>query len=299
MDTQPKGTAVLCAALNVEYVALREQLNRPTTRQSERGSLYEIADHTGPAGDWKVILTLTDRDNTPAAVQTERAITRFQPDVVLMVGIAGGRRDSQPGDVIAATEIYQYESGMDTDHGYRPRMKTLRSSHQLVQHANLVARENLWHRRITTGATPRAFVRPLAAGAKVVAGNHSATAELINDHCGDAQGIEMEGYGILTGVYPNPGVEALVIRGVSDLLGDKSKGADRTRQPMAAHHAACFAFALLDHLDPKQATRRTTSHHERSAAANTFIGAQGHGAAATIGVMGDNGRGVININHTP
>lgn len=144
-----------------------------------------------------------------------------------------------------------------------------------------------------------AFVRPLAAGTKVVAGNHSATAELIDNHCGDAQGIEMEGYGVLAGVYPNPGVEALVIRGVSDLLGDKSKRRDQTRQPTAAHHAACFAFALLDQLPPPQTSRRTEPEDAKPSTTNTFIGAQGHGATANIGVMGDNGHGVININHGP
>lgn len=296
MDDQPTGTAILCAALNVEYIALREQLTTTTTHQRERGSLYEIAQHRGPSGNWKVVLTLTDRDNTPAAVQVERAITRFRPDVVLMVGVAGGRRDTRHGDVIAATEIYNYESGMDADDSYRPRIKSYRSSHLLVQHASLIAREKQWHNRITcTHRTPpAAFVKPLAAGTKVVAGNHSATAKLIENHCGDAQGIEMEGYGILAGVYPNPGVEALVIRGVSDLLGDKTKTNDQSRQPTAARHAAAFAFALLDRLPPGQSAPAAAQPVE----SNKFIGAQGPGATANIGVMGDNGRGVININRT-
>jgi hypothetical protein len=42
---------------------------------------------------------------------------------------------------------------------------------------------------------------------------------------------------------------ALAIRGISDLLYDKTGEADRMRQPMSSANAASFAFALLDAAD--------------------------------------------------
>ncbi|MGH8880338.1 MAG: tetratricopeptide repeat protein, partial [Stackebrandtia sp.] len=118
------GTVILCTAMDVEYQAVRELFHGPTTQDYERGTRYEIGRHSGCGGEWTTVLVLIERDNTPAAVQVERAIAKFRPQLVLLVGVAGGRRDSRLGDVIAATQIYHYESGLDTDEAYLPRIKT-------------------------------------------------------------------------------------------------------------------------------------------------------------------------------
>jgi nucleoside phosphorylase len=245
---------VLCAALDVEYEAIREHIPGPVSEIQERGTLYEIAALATARATWKVVLVLTDRDNTPAAVQVERAIATFRPQVVLFVGVAGGRRDARIGDVVAASMIYHYEAGMDTDAGLLTRIKTLPSSFRLVQQAHAVVREKRWLLRVKPAppsAPPVASVRPLAAGTKVVAGSASQAARLIDAHCGDAQAIEMEGFGVLNAAHANKEVDALVIRGISDLLDGKSKAADRSAQPAAARHAAAFAFEVLHRLEPE------------------------------------------------
>ncbi|GAA1034331.1 MULTISPECIES: tetratricopeptide repeat protein [Amycolatopsis] len=55
----------------------------------------------------------------------------------------------------------------------------------------------------------------------------------------------MEGYGFLHGAYANDAVDALVVRGISDLLSGKTETADQEWQPAASQHAAAFAFELL------------------------------------------------------
>ena len=280
-----EAVAVLCAALDVEYQAIREHIPGPVAELEERGTLYEIAWLPTVHATWKVVLVLTDRDNVPAAVQVERAIAGFRPHVVLFVGVAGGRRDARIGDVVAASMIYDYEAGRDTDAGLLTRIKTMPSSFWLVQQAHAVVREERWIRRIKPAppsVPPAASVRPLAAGTKVVAGSASETARLIDANCGDAQAVEMEGFGVLHAAHANKQVDALVIRGISDLLDGKDKLADRSTQPAAARHAAAFAFELLHRLKPEM----FPPHAERQTGAAGAVVQSGSGTmVANTGVV--------------
>jgi nucleoside phosphorylase len=248
------AVVVLCAALDVEYEAIREHITGPVIEVEERGALYEVAALDTDHGRWKVVLLLTDRDNTPAAIQVERVIAVFQPQVLLFAGVAGGRRGTSIGDVVAASVIYNYEAGMDTNDGLLSRIKTMPSSFRLIQQAHAVVRGGQWVSRIRPArpaVPPRASVGPLAAGAKVVSGSLSQTARLIETNCNDAQGVDMEGFGVLHAAHVNSGTDALVIRGISDLLDGKDHAADRIAQPAAARNAAAFAFELLHRLKPE------------------------------------------------
>ncbi|MEV0650186.1 phosphorylase [Phytomonospora sp. NPDC050363] len=277
-----RPVAVVCAALNLEYEAARAHLPGPFTEVVRGGTRYETSVH----GPWEVVLALVGRENTGAAVQVERALAAFGPQLLLLVGIAGGRRDSRHGDVIAASVIYDYEAGRDADGEFFSRAKSLPAAHRLVQAAQAVSREGQWRRRIQPPpvSEPRAFVAPLAAGGKVVTGVASRTAMLIDQRCDDARGVETEGYGVLHAAYVNKGVDAMVIRGVSDLLGDKTAGNDARWQVVAAGHAAAFAWELLDRTDPDVPAKREAAGVNGG---ETNIGIQGSGNSGnTIGSVG-------------
>lgn len=290
-----RPVAVVCAALNLEYEAARAHLPGPFTEVVRGGTRYETSVH----GPWKVVLALVGRENTGAAVQVERVLAAFDPQLLLLVGIAGGRWDSRHGDVIAASVIYDYEAGRDSDGEFFSRAKSLPAAHRLVQAAQVVSREGRWRRRIQPPpvSEPRAFVAPLAAGGKVVTGDASRTARLIDQRCEDARGIETEGYGVLHAAYVNKGVDAIVVRGVSDLLGDKSADNDATWQVTAARHAAAFAWELLDRTEPDVPTKRKAADVNGGNTYNIGVGGQGN-SGNTVGAVGSV-KGDVNVNAAP
>ncbi|MEU5846558.1 phosphorylase family protein [Saccharopolyspora shandongensis] len=153
---------MICTALAEEYNMVREHLNEPLSEWEERGTLYELGTIRGVSGVWTVALVETGVGNTTAGIELERAASVFAPDVVLFVGVAGGRKDVALGDVVAGDAVYDFESGKDTENCYLPRIKTQPSSHRLVQRAKAVARRGRWHQRTQPAcpvSPPNAVVR--------------------------------------------------------------------------------------------------------------------------------------------
>jgi nucleoside phosphorylase len=246
---------VVFTAIEVEYEAVKECLAGPFRQHEERGTLYELGTLPDARGSWRVAVTQTGPGSTTAGVQLDRAVPVFMPEIVLFVGVAGGRKDVALGDVVAADTIYDYEWGKSTREGYLPRMRTHRPAHRLLQRARLVSRGNQWQQRIQPACPQRrpvSFVKPIVTGGKVVAHDRSAVARLLDRYASDALAVETEGHGFLEGAYMNPEVDALVIRGISDLLAGKDKVSDDHWQPVASRHAAAFAVELLDNIGANQ-----------------------------------------------
>ena len=243
--------AFVLTAIECEYLAVVGHLEPGRDRRTADGAVHEIGRFAGHHGRLTVGVQLAGQGNELAAVLAERAVARLRPSVLLLVGVAGGRKDARLGDVVVADTVYGYESGRDERDAFRPRIKSWPSAFALVQRARLVAADRRWQDRIAPPPeeTPAAYVGALAAGSKVVAHAESASGRLLGEVAGDTLAVETEGLGLLTAARINPRVQALVVRGVSDLLGDKDAAHDTHWQPVAARHAAAFAFELLASLD--------------------------------------------------
>ena len=103
--------AVILTALPVEYLAVRSHLDNLQEVMHPQGTIYERGQFQANGQTWDVGIAEVGAGNAGAAVEAERAIAYFKPDILFFVGIAGGIKDVKIGDVVAATKVYGYESG--------------------------------------------------------------------------------------------------------------------------------------------------------------------------------------------
>jgi len=257
----PMPRAVILTALPVEYLAVRTHLSNLQEEMHPQGTIYERGTFAANGQTWEVGIAEVGAGNAGAAVEAERAIAHFKPDVLLFVGIAGGIKDVAIGDVVAATKVYDYEPGKVGEQFFtRPALG--QSAYALVQRARAEAKKGEWLRRLSSSpaSQPRVFVAPIAAGEKVIASKESDVFNFVRASYNDAIAVEMEGFGFLSAAFAYPNIKAIVIRGISDLIKNKNaddpvEGNENERHERASHHASAFAFEVLSKLKIEEFVR--------------------------------------------
>ena len=181
-------------------------------------------------------------------------------DAQLFVGVGGSRkRDAPIGSVVASSQVYWAHGGKHDADGWPARPQVFPSHGRLVGLARKVGRDDEWQKRIRdaagrrlesgdsdpNGRKPIALVAPIVSGEAVLADRKSELEASIARNYGDAHVVEMEGFGAQSAAH-RMDIPSIVIRGISDLTHhDKSPDDDAELQPVAARHAAAFAFELL------------------------------------------------------
>ncbi|MUG94196.1 hypothetical protein F7734_18105 [Scytonema sp. UIC 10036] len=228
--------AVILTAIPLEYMAVRAHLTNLQEEMHPQGTIYEQGIFAGNGKVWQVGIVEIGAGNSTAAVEAERAIAYFNPNVIFFVGVAVGIKDVALGDVVAATKIYNYSLGK-IKLEYEPKLDVGLSTYNLIHRARAEARKTDWLQRLksSTNTSPRVFVAPIATG------------EMSN--YGDAVAVEMEGRGLLQAAYANHQVSALIVRGISNLIFHEAEADVSCFQEIAARHASAFAFEILAKLD--------------------------------------------------
>ena len=271
--------ALIVTALALEREAVRQHLC--DVRVHRVGpTTVDIGSFAVNGHEVMVAVIETGPGNIDASSATASALRELSPPIVVMVGVAGGVKDVEIGDVVAARKVYWIEPGKQTRGGsdggsahgqtlVRPDFGPV--SRRLTQTARAVVADTAWRARaeeqsagVRIGGEPAsALVAPLVAVEKVVADTDAPLAQTIRIHFSDAVAVAMEDAGALRAVADQEVAMAISIRGISDLLEGKAAADQQGGQELAAANAAAFAFELLSleirlsDQPPKNLTDRT------------------------------------------
>jgi tetratricopeptide (TPR) repeat protein len=249
---------ILTTLHSTEYDIVRSYLVGCREEVFPQGNVYDHGIFSTPEITWDILLGQIRAENIESAIEAERAISYFQPDVILSIGLAHGFKDVQICDVVAATKVYGYEYGRATGKGFQTRPEVGQSTHMLIERARAEARNTDWYRYLLSirseSQTPKVFVAPLAAGEKEITSS-SKYGHFLENYYNDTIALDTSSSGFLRATYSNSHVEALIIRGIASTVTVSDSIASRQK---AAYHASAFAFTVLSKLKRNQFLRHQT-----------------------------------------
>ncbi len=140
-STAGQADFVIITALEKEAKAVVSRLENPQVVHDQQRDIrtyhYGTVPITGTDRAYKVaVVVLPNMGEISAANATTDAIVRWNPDYVLMVGIAAGipnpKEDRELGDVVVAEQVIGYEHAKVIDKGYEYREQEYPASKLLL-----------------------------------------------------------------------------------------------------------------------------------------------------------------------
>ena len=246
---KPKSsiTVLILTPLPIEYEAVVKNLTGDRRSIIIEAAAYELGEFVGKHHIYQVIIREPGIKNVDIRLATEKAIHHFKPQIVLLIGIAGGIKDVQVGDVVIASNVYGYESGKEGRDGFLEGPSIKPFSSELLAQSNILCSNEEWKKRTFDGAhKSNVFISPIVSGDKVEAGVSNPTFERIKPYYNDALVMSFEDIGIATVLQYHPLLHGITIRGISDVIESKSsENIRRNWQTISAERAAAVGFELL------------------------------------------------------
>jgi nucleoside phosphorylase len=244
---------LILTPLKLELEAVLRHLPGCTAKEVN-GAAYWFGTFSGKHTEYEVMVCETGMKVVEMTLATKTAVDYFNPQIALVIGIAGGiKSDIKKGDVVIGEKIYGYGGGKEEETGFSARPDMERCSDKLVAQSKIIRVGRKWEGRIhlaaPDGSQPNVHVGQIAVDDKVVATDKGPTFSLIKKHYNDALCLEMESIGFAHAIQKYKHIEALVIRGISDLCAQKSETDKENWQEVAADRAGGFGFELLYELD--------------------------------------------------
>lgn len=246
-EGEKKSVVIICA-VDDEWTNAEEVFNiNHKSRKKDKQGLYGFRYTHNDCDDYDIYIVRIQRAGlVPAAAITASAILAFNPQLVAMTGICAGRSDkTQLGDIVVATQTFDYEAGKIEDKVRRDRPKPEAISEDLrialeeinSEFGNLIDEIPSDKTQNTTDLRIKIHLGEMASGSSVVC-NKKEIEKLTQKH-DDIRGVDMEAYGV---AYAAMRLHTtwIVIKGIQDFGdGEKSENEKSYRQ------CAAYASALL------------------------------------------------------
>ena len=252
--------ALILTTVRHESLAVKAHLTNPELLIRKKGGLYEYGRFSDPAGEWLVVHAITPQGNSAAGLVASEAHQEFGDFHALMfVGVAGSLKEDIPiGSVVVGDFVYNGHSAKVEDTQTFARPHCLDPSLDLLTAAQVLHYTEEWTDLIRDpyGTTlpkvgeypckfpPSSFIKGILSGEEVVAGDKSPRFIFLRSHFNDCGAVEMEGWGVMNAARRH-NTPVIIVRGISDMCAGKDHIKDELHQPIAAAHAAAFAFSIL------------------------------------------------------
>jgi nucleoside phosphorylase len=263
--------ALIVTTVVSESRSVKAFLTDPAVVVGEKGAYYEYGRFSEPAGDWLIVHAITSQGNTDASLVVSKAHQEFGSfHAQMFVGVAGSLKADIPiGSVVVGNYVYNGHSAKVEDTETLVRPHSLVPARELLTASQGIIYSNEWIDliRAPAGMTlpnradypcdfpPLAAIKGIVSGEEVVAGGKSPRFALLRSHFNDCGAVEMEGWGAMNAAH-HENTPAIVVRGISDMCAGKDHSSDILHQPLAAAHAAAFAFSILSFRSKVPATER-------------------------------------------
>ena len=214
-------------------------------------------------------------------------IPECQPDLVALIGCAGGF----PGKIgqydVAVPAYVHYVARTKVGTGVEVRPLQEFCSKIFVDHCKNVQLLDGWHQYLAPripNAPVDVYFEPIVSGETVLVNSNSDFFRSALKASPKAVAIEMESYGFLSACRERQ-VEAVVIRGISDLLDNKPQPGRTGREPLlgldkeqykATRHAAALFFATLDFINPAAFARNRQKTKKKVTKVSMILDAEMH-----------------------
>ena len=252
------NTIVIQTALALEQEAVVSKLTNVSDYEHPISkTIYKVGNYISDESKLQIVVGRTNQTNVNAAIETERIIQHFNPTYLFFLGVAGGLKDVNVGDIVIGTDVIGYEKGKEKEEFFsRPQFGF--ASYEMEQKAVSFANSEKWKSQSTILLDKKfhneilALPGTIASGEKVVGSIKAPLYLFLKKYCSHALAVEMEGLGFLEACRPYPLIKSLIVRGISDLVDGKEHSDKEGSQPYASKNATEFLFGLIDFIGIKQ-----------------------------------------------
>ncbi|MCR9100279.1 MAG: 5'-methylthioadenosine/S-adenosylhomocysteine nucleosidase [bacterium] len=240
---------LVLAPLMVEYLGIRSMLASVQDFIDPKTNIgYSVGYLKGVSNEVRIALRKCGKGRLAVSEGVREGLDLFKPELLVLFGTAGGLRKVEIGDIVVGTAGYDYESGQVGDNHFFSRPMGLPANRLWIEKAEQQALQKTWMLDLpaSIASSPNVFFGPVASGDKVLQSNTAPLAKMLRERFNDAIALEMESYAFLYAASKHLTIDTLMIRGISDRLGDKVDANANNSRELAVTNAAVFLKYLLE-----------------------------------------------------